>query len=425
MGSIPPPHDLGGQVLIVALIVLGVGTLFYALVTATEFLVAGHLSGLLDERRIQRMIDALNDHYVICGFGRVGRQVARDLRAANGALRRGRRGPRQPGPGARPSACHFIEGRPSEDEILRAAGIERARAVLACVDSDAENIFITLSARELRDDITIVARASVEDSEKKLRRAGADRIISPYKASGSEMARLALHPQVTGAIDVAPEYRMEEIEVTAGAAGEGQTVGDVRGGSVIVALRRPDGTVQVATAGRHRARGGRRARRDGHAAHHRAAGGAVRAGQGRARGGRPGRVVTPLGDLRAAVQDAAAVHSRRRERRRLSADAGAGAPSRSSATTRRTPRCCSRRRSGSRRARSPRGWPRRWPSAWATGSTGPRWPGRASSTSSWPTPGTATRCAACWTPATPTAGASRRRASGSWSSSCRPTRPAR
>jgi len=248
VGSIPPPHDTGGQVLIVALIVLGVGTLFYALVTATEFLVAGHLSGLLDERRTQRMIDALNDHYVICGFGRVGRQVARDLRAADA-----RYVVVDEDPDNRDLASalgvHFIEGRPSEDEILRTAGIERARAVLACADSDAENIFITLSARELRDDITIVARASVEDSEKKLRRAGADRVISPYKASGSEMARFALHPQVTGAIDVAPEYRMEEIEVTAGAEGEGKTVGDVRGGSVIVALRRPDGTVQVQPPG--------------------------------------------------------------------------------------------------------------------------------------------------------------------------------
>jgi voltage-gated potassium channel len=248
VGSIPPPHDLAGQVLIVVLIVLGVGTLFYALVTATEFLVAGHLSGLLDERRTQRMIDALSDHYVICGFGRVGRQVARDLRAANAKYVVVDEDPENRELAAA-VGVRFIEGRPSDDEMLRAAGIERAKAVLACVDSDAENIFITLTARELRDDIAIVARASVEDSDKKLRRAGADRVISPYKASGSEMARFALHPQVTGAIDVAPEYRMEEIEVMPGAAGEGKSVGDVRGGSVIVALRRPDGAVQVQPPG--------------------------------------------------------------------------------------------------------------------------------------------------------------------------------
>jgi voltage-gated potassium channel len=243
IGSIPQPHDTGARIVEVALIVFGVGTLFYGLVTATEFLVAGRLSGLLVERRIQRMIDAISGHHVICGFGRVGRQVARDMRAA-----------RQPyvviddNPDNREIAgeleAPFLEGRPSEDEMLRRAGIERARAVLACMDSDAENIFATLSARELRPDITIVARASVEDSEKKLRRAGADRVISPYKASGSEMARLALHPQVADVVDVGPGYRMEEIEVPSRGNGAGRRIDDVRGSSIIVALHRPGGSMQ-------------------------------------------------------------------------------------------------------------------------------------------------------------------------------------
>ena len=117
----------------------------------------------------------------------------------------------------------FLLGRPSDDEMLRAAGVERAISVLACVDSDAENIFTCLTARELRNEITIVARASVEDSEKKLLRAGANRVISPYKSSGAEMARLALQPQVTGVVDVAPEYRMEEIDVAEGCEAAGRT----------------------------------------------------------------------------------------------------------------------------------------------------------------------------------------------------------
>ena len=87
------------------------------------------------------------------------------------------------------------------------------------MDSDAENIFIALTARELRPDIAIVARASQEEAENKLRRAGADRVISPYKSSGTEMARLALHPNVTGTMDVAAEYRLEEITVQPGSAG--------------------------------------------------------------------------------------------------------------------------------------------------------------------------------------------------------------
>jgi voltage-gated potassium channel len=240
VGSIPNPGTTAGQVIKVALIVLGVGTLFYALVTVTEFFVAGHLGELLQERRTLRMIDSLSGHYVICGFGRVGRQVARDLREAgqdfvvidNNPHNRER---------AEALDAPFIEGETSDDEVLRSAGIERAQAVLACVDSDAENIFVTLTARELRPDAMIVARASIEDSEKKLRRAGADRVISPYKTSGTEMARMVLHPQVPVAVDVSPEYRIEEIEVSADCVGAGLALEDVRGAAIVVALRRAGG----------------------------------------------------------------------------------------------------------------------------------------------------------------------------------------
>jgi voltage-gated potassium channel len=241
IGSHRNPETVGGQVVKVLLIVVGVGTLFYGLVTVTEVFVAGHLADLLAERRTLKSIEATSDHYIICGFGRVGRQVARDLRAAGARyvviddLPENRE--LAAGVGVR-----FIEGEATEDEVLRAAGIMRARGVIACVDSDADNIFITLSARELRPDIAIVARAASEDSESKLLRAGATRVISPYKTSGAEMARLALNPQVSGVVDVAPEYRMEEIEVAAGCEGEGQPIADVRGGAIIVGVRSADGT---------------------------------------------------------------------------------------------------------------------------------------------------------------------------------------
>jgi voltage-gated potassium channel len=242
VGSIPEPSDVDGQIVKVVLIMLGVGTLFYALVTVTEFFVAGHLGEILEERRTLNQIEDLSNHHLICGFGRVGRQVARDLQVVGDdfvvidELDENKAFADQLG-------APFLQGRPSDDEILRAAGIERAVSVLACVDSDAENIFICLTARELRSDITVVARASVEDSEKKMRRAGADRVISPYKSSGAEMARLALQPQVTGVVDVAPEYRMEEIDVTEGCEGEGKSIAEVRGTTVIAALRRADGSV--------------------------------------------------------------------------------------------------------------------------------------------------------------------------------------
>ena len=242
MGSAPEPPDLAGQITKVLLIMLGVGTLFYALVTVTEFFVAGHLGEILEERRTLNQIDDLSGHHLICGFGRVGRQAARDLQAGGvdfvviDELDENKGVADQMG-------APFLLGRPSDDEILKAAGIEHAVSVLACVDSDAENIFICLTARELRSDVTVVARASVEDSEKKLLRAGADRVISPYKSSGAEMARLALQPQVTGVVDVAPEYRMEEIDVSEGCEALGKTIGDVRGTTTIAAVRSSDGKV--------------------------------------------------------------------------------------------------------------------------------------------------------------------------------------
>src|SRR3954471_10370869 len=240
-GSIQAPQDAAGEAVKLVLTFLGVGTLFYALVSLTELLVTGELGTLLAERRAHRMTDRLRDHYIVCGFGRVGRQVASDLRAAGApyvvidADAANREAAYAPG-------VRFINARPSDDEALRDAGIARARAIVACVDSDAENIFIALTARELRPDIAIVARASQEESESKLRRAGADRVISPYKASGTEMARLALHPNVSGTMDVAAEYRLEEITVQRGSSGDAQTVGDVRGGSYIVGVRHADGS---------------------------------------------------------------------------------------------------------------------------------------------------------------------------------------
>ena len=229
---------------VVALELFGIGTLFYGLATVAEFFVSGQLSGLLEERRIQKMIDSYTDHFIICGFGRVGRQVARDLRA----------------PGAR---YVVIDANPDNREAVRAGGravhrerrgrrrgpagapaIERAAGVIACVDSDAENIFIALTARELRADILIIARASAEESEKKLMRAGADRVISPYKTSGAEMARVALHPQVGGCGRGRRLPDGGDRGLARRARASGETVADVRGPSVIVALRRADGRLE-------------------------------------------------------------------------------------------------------------------------------------------------------------------------------------
>jgi voltage-gated potassium channel len=242
LGSIPDPHSSGARVLKIFLELFGIGTLFYGLATVAEFFVSGQLSGLLEERRTQKMLDSYTDHYIICGFGRVGRQVARDLRRV-GAPFVVIDGNPEHREDAAELQTPYIENQASQDEVLQDAGIARARGVIACVDSDAENIFIALTARELRGDILIIARASAEDSEKKLLRAGADRVISPYKTSGREMARVALHPQVGGAVEV-DDYRMEEIEVSEHCEAVGRRIEEVRGASMIVALRHPDGSLE-------------------------------------------------------------------------------------------------------------------------------------------------------------------------------------
>jgi voltage-gated potassium channel len=242
LGSIQDPHRAGGRVIVVLLEIFGIGTLFYGLATVAEFFVSGQLSGLLEERRSERMIDSYSDHVIVCGFGRVGRQVSRDLRQAGVAHVAIDAEPMNR-EAADAMGVSFIESYAADDEILLRAGIERARAVVACVDSDADNIFIALTARELAPDVYIVARASADDSEKKLLRAGANRVISPYKTSGTEMARTALHPQVGGTVQVA-DYRMEEIDVPDACPGVGRRVSEVRGDAVIVAIRRPDGRLE-------------------------------------------------------------------------------------------------------------------------------------------------------------------------------------
>jgi voltage-gated potassium channel len=190
-GSLGEPSTTVGQVTKVVLISFGLGTLFYLLVTFTELFVAGHMTGLLEVWRMERQIEDLEDHYLICGFGRVGQQVARDLLAADVDFVVIDNNVEQRELMEEMGVLH-LHGPASDDDLLIEAGIKRARAVIACVDSDAENIFITLSARELAPDIEIVARASHESAERKLIRAGADDVVSPYKESGRAMATLAL-----------------------------------------------------------------------------------------------------------------------------------------------------------------------------------------------------------------------------------------
>jgi voltage-gated potassium channel len=193
LGTLPAPANTTGRLILVGLELLGIGTLFYGLATVAEFFVSGQFSTLMGLRRTQKMIDSYSQHYIVCGYGRVGRQVARDLLDKHAQIVVIDHNPMHR-EAATDDGVAYIEGHASDDDVLTQAGIARAAAVIACVDSDAENIFIALSARELSSKVRVIARASAEDAERKLLRAGANEVISPYKISGTEMARLALTP---------------------------------------------------------------------------------------------------------------------------------------------------------------------------------------------------------------------------------------
>jgi voltage-gated potassium channel len=244
------PKGADAEIFTIVLLLLGVAIFAYIAGAIVEMIARGVLTGVWAERRRRRAIDRMRDHYIICGYGRVGRRVADEFRHAGvpyvvldfsqDAIE-----------AARERSDHFIEGDGTEDEDLGAAGLERARGLVASSDSDAANLYIALSARSVRPDLLIVARASDEDAAKKLKLAGADRIVQPYVAAGRVMANLMLKPQVTAFLDVvttasAPELRFEEIEVTVASGQAGKTIRDLNvrkeTGALIVALRKRDGT---------------------------------------------------------------------------------------------------------------------------------------------------------------------------------------
>jgi voltage-gated potassium channel len=244
------PRSTGAQLFTILLLLAGVAIFAYIAGAIVEMIARGVLTGAWAERRRRRAIDRLRDHFIICGYGRVGRRVADEFREAGVAYVVLDFSP-DAIEAARERSDHFIEGNGTEDEDLAAAGLERARGLVAASDDDADNLYISLSARTARPNLLIVARASDEDAAKKLRLAGADRVVQPYLQAGRVMANLMLKPQVTAFLDTvttagAPELRFEEIEVTATCGQAGKTIRelDVRGetGALIVALRKGDGS---------------------------------------------------------------------------------------------------------------------------------------------------------------------------------------
>jgi len=240
------PLDDAGKVFTIVLILVGVGTALYTFSVVLETLLEGHLSRLFGRRRMERQIEAMRDHVIVCGWGRVGRAIGSELTAAHADLVVVDRDAARVGDLGLPT----VVGDATEDRVLEQAGLWRARALIAAVDNDAANLFVTLSARALRPDLFIVARARLEETEEKLRRAGADRVVNPQSIGGTRIAAFVLQPNVTEFLDVVMhdrnlEFRLEEVRVPSGSAIAGQTIRDSHlrdaTGALVLALREKDG----------------------------------------------------------------------------------------------------------------------------------------------------------------------------------------
>ena len=240
------PLSLSGKAFTISLIVVGVGAFLYIISSIAEFVVSGQLTGALGRRRMKKTIDAMKDHYIICGYGRVGHQVALELQ---------REGVpfvvvdtnEHVGQDCVQKGYLFIKGDASNDEVLKEAGIMRAIGLVTATDADADNVYITLSARNLKSDLFIVARSNLEKSEFKLIKAGADRVICPDSLGGRRLASLLIRPTVIEFLDVVMysaeiELLMEEVIVHKRSPFVGETIEDVRrkciAGPNILALKK-------------------------------------------------------------------------------------------------------------------------------------------------------------------------------------------
>ena len=244
------PEGADAELFTVLLLLSGVAIFLYIAGTVVEAISRGVVSDAYEQRRRKRAIDELDGHTIICGFGRVGRSAAAEF-AADGAPFVVVDVNPEAVEAARDAGALVVHGDGTEDTHLHQAGLARARALVASADSDEKNLYIVLSARTLRPDLFIVARASDEAAARKLALVGADRVVQPYSSAGVQIAKLVLKPQVAAFLDVGATagrtgHRFEEIEITEACGHAGRTVAELavrdRTGATIVAVRKGDGT---------------------------------------------------------------------------------------------------------------------------------------------------------------------------------------
>ncbi len=191
-----------GRIITVIVIVSGISVVTYTLGQVAKIFVEGELRWIFGRRKLEKQISALNNHYIICGYGRIGALISHELSDENIPFVVIEQDPAQV---ENLEKDHFLylNMDATSDEALTKAGIKKARGVVTAVQSDADNVFITLTAKGLRPDIFILSRASDVKSESKLLRAGASRVVSPYLIGGRRMAMVLKRPTVVDFIDIA------------------------------------------------------------------------------------------------------------------------------------------------------------------------------------------------------------------------------
>src|SRR5919199_3462906 len=242
--------DTTGQLWTMLLLITGVGTLFYAAVSSVELAVEGAVRGYFERRRMRAEINKLNGHYILCGVGRVGRQVAREFVLDRVPFVVVDNNPQQVEECLAEGYLAML-GEASEDAVLEEAGVRRAKGLVAAVNSDADNVFVTLSARKMNPNLYIVARTSSDEAAAKLEIAGADRTLSPYAVGGRRLAALATQPLIVDFLDVVTrgrkgiEFRLEEFSVPGESFIANRTIGELKigdkTGAIILAILSKEG----------------------------------------------------------------------------------------------------------------------------------------------------------------------------------------
>ncbi|HUZ11159.1 MAG TPA: potassium channel protein [Acidimicrobiales bacterium] len=241
------PHQAAGKIFTIILILVGVGTALYTFSAVLEVLLEGHMRNLVRRRRMERQIDHMKDHVIVCGWGRVGRQVTKFLATAGEEVVVVDRDPDRLADLLFPT----VMGDVTDDRTLLAAGIERAATLVAALDTDTDNLYLTVASKTFRPDLQIIARARNEDSEAKLLRAGADRVVNPQRLGGDRMAAFVTQPHVVEFVDVVMhdgslEFRLSELSITDTSPLAGSSLRSVhlrdRTGALVLAIRRPDGS---------------------------------------------------------------------------------------------------------------------------------------------------------------------------------------